>query len=303
VPFSDIHDLPLHLVQRTSQKVPIGAEVGITYASSMSLLVRCADRNPARQMNLADWTFDGINPPQGHCPVTSVRAGGVDALRGQSEMFGTICQDLSRIIEPDWEDKFHVPFNRAMAKAACRVKEKVDLLCMMAHGYVDSEDHRMSGLLLAEDMLGTIARPIPLHGQRTFIFRDLPLRALPADVETVLPAEMFTAAEMEIDASLRIQLVALLGCSAGFGRVLGGDEPASLAETFLHIGAPSVIAPLWDSDVEATRQWATYFLTAWAKLGMPKALAARYALQQISQGSFASDPCKYGVMALRGDWL
>mgnify|MGYP006306330013 CR=1 FL=1 len=117
------------------------------------------------------------------------------------------------------------------------------------------------------------------------------------------PAEVLTAAELEIDASLRTHLAVLLGCSAGWARVLQGDEPASLAETFLHIGAPSVVAPLWDSDVEAAREWMDHFCTAWMENGLPKALAAREAVRRMLDGQFAESPERMGVMALRGDWL
>ena len=38
---------------------------------------------------------------------------------------------------------------------------------------------------------------------------------------------------------------------------------ASLAETFLHIGAASVIAPAWATDLEATLEWTEAFGEAW----------------------------------------
>jgi CHAT domain-containing protein len=85
--------------------------------------------------------------------------------------------------------------------------------------------------------------------------------------------------------------------------VLQGDEPASLAETWLKIGAASVVAPLWDAPIAAVRAWTIEFLHAWTQLDMPKALALRYAMRKMNEGSFQSAPERLGVMTLRGDWL
>lgn len=122
-------------------------------------------------------------------------------------------------------------------------------------------------------------------------------------MRTATRAEILTSAELEVDGRIDAQLVVLLACSTGWGRVLDGDEPASLAESFLHIGAPSVIAPMWDSDYGPTREWAQRFFEAWAGQGYPKALAARHATRELRDGSYADRPERLGALTLRGDWL
>lgn len=220
---------------------------------------------------------------------------------GQDETFGAICRELSDLFPGDRTVFAHgrYPSSRNSAKAAFRCK--ADVVVVMAHGFIDRRRHEFSGLLLWRDM-GIAARTIPVQGDRYFDFRDLPLRRFPAEIPTSAPAEVLTAAELEIDAPLETQLVALLGCSAGTGRVRQGDEPASLAESFLHVGAPSVIAPQWDSDIDATRDWTRHFLDHWVHRGFPKAFAAREAFRK-TEAAFNGNPEKFGVMTLRGDWL
>jgi CHAT domain-containing protein len=153
------------------------------------------------------------------------------------------------------------------------------------------------------DTMGTSRRSIPLHGGRYFDFGDQPLRRFPSDVRVACRSEVLTLAELEVDGHVDTRLVALLACSTGRGRVLQGDEPASLAESFLHIGAPSVLAPMWDSAYDATRAWAEHFFDAWVKRGRPKALAARDATKAMADGPYANQPERLGALALRGDWL
>jgi CHAT domain-containing protein len=143
-------------------------------------------------------------------------------------------------------------------------------------------------------------RPIPLYGE-PISFRDLPLRLVPPTVATASPTEVLTAAELEIDAAVAARLILLLGCSAGSGRVLQADEPASLAETFLHIGAVSVIAPAWASDVEATTRWVDAFADAWIGTDAPTAIAVRQATRQLINDGYGLE--RAGALTLRGDWL
>ena len=287
VPHAFLHDVPLHLVQVQGEE--LGARVGISYASSRSLFVRCAGRNPARAAPARPRWFVG---------------GGADVQTGDNGPFRGLAGSIADLFEPDDVLQFRgeEPYSRAAVKAAFR-RDEVDVLCVVAHGYTDPVNHRMSGLMVELDTFGIMSRAIPLHGGRYFDFRDLPLRRFPAAVLTASRAEILTAAELEVDGHLDAQLVVLLACSTGWGRVLDGDEPASLAESFLHIGAPSVLAPMWDSDYEPTREWAHRFFEAWVKDGKPKALAARHATRELRNGPWADRPERLGAMALRGDWL
>jgi CHAT domain-containing protein len=302
VPHAFLHDVPFHLVRAGPEGETLGSAVGISYASGRSLFVRCASRNPARARDAKRWS---LGPSSNSSPARprSLIGGGADVLTGRHEPFRALARSLAGFFDPERVTDFgDWPYSRAAVKAAFR-GEPVDAVCVVAHGYTDLLDHRMSGLLVELDPGGIVLRAIPLHGGRHFDFRDLPLRRFPATVHAQSRAEVLTAAELEVDGHIETQLVVLLACSAGWGRVLQGDEPASLAESFLHIGAPSVLAPMWDSDYEPTGDWIRGFFEGWVELGYPKALAARHVTRRMEEGRYAGRPERLGAMAMRGDWL
>ena len=310
VPHGPTHDLPLHLVEVAGSDGaptrPLGALAGVAYASSRSRAIRSAGRNRARQRKLAAWRCDGAaaSAADEPAPPRSVYSGGVDVLGDLSPTFRSTCEQVAGhfggerklFTDPRW------PYSRATLKAAT-VKNKPSALCVMAHGFIDAANHSLSGLLVARDTMGSVRRSIPLHGGRYFDFGDLPLRRVPRNIGAGDAAEVFAAAELEIDASIDSELVMLLGCSAGWGRVLQGDEPASLAETWLKIGAASVLAPMWDAPIAAVQQSTEAFMEGWIDLDLPKALAVRHAMRRMLEDPFGAAPERLGVMALRGDWL
>lgn len=308
VPHGPTHDLPLQLVEVEVEGDgggPLGTRVGISFTSSRSLFLRAVSRNPARGLDLARWRFDGEHPAEGAPAERSFSGGAVDVLGNQDEAFLELCQSVAAHFAPRAKvfGGAEFSYSRTAAKAAFRGPEPPSVVCSVAHGWVDAANPRRSGLLVARDRLGLILRSIPLHGGRYFDFRDLPLCHLPVQLKPATETEILTAGELEIDAEAGCELALLLGCSAGWGRVLQGDEPASLAETWLKIGAVSAAAPMWDSPIEAVRGWVEHFLPAWVRLGLPKALAMRYAMRRLHEGPFHDAPERLGVMTLRGDWL
>lgn len=290
VPHGEVHDLPLHLV-RINAETPLGARSGIAYASSRALFIRAAERNPARRRDVAT--------------ERSLMAGGADVISELENAFLALCE-MAAVHFSERATLFGTDgfgYTRNALKAAFRAKDPPSVVCAVAHGWIDPQNHRMSGLLVRRDTMGQVLRPILLHGGRYFDFRDMPLRAVPPDLPIRAEAEILTAAELEIDAATDCELALLLGCSAGSGRVLQGDEPASLAETWLKIGAASVAAPMWDSPLDAVREWLPGFLDAWVGRGLPKALAMREAMRRTLRGGEFDGPERLGVMVLRGDWL
>lgn len=303
VPHALTHYLPMHLIRPRGRDGCLGGMVALTYCSSRSIFQRCVSRNPAREQDLGSWRFDEAEPCHRMQAPQSIMAGGCDVIAGEDNAFLAICRELAGLLPGDstvfGDSGFG--YSRVAAKAVFRAKSPRDVMLVMAHGFIDLRNHQFSGLLLWRDP-GVSLRTLPVQGERYFDFRDLPLRRFPPEIPTSAAAEVLTAAELELDAPLDAQLVVLLGCSAGFGRVRQGDEPASLAETFLRVGAPSVVAPLWDSDIDAAADWARHFLAGWVRDGLPKAFAAREAYRK-TEITFNGHPEKFGVMALRGDWL
>lgn len=303
LPHAMTHDIPIHLI-RTADQAPLGVLSGITYASSRSLFVRTVERNQARRRDPTAWLADGRSPGPDHAPARSIISGGVDVLGELNTTFAHTCRLVASHFDGERTvfESGRFPYSRNSIKAALRRKPTPSVVCVMAHGWVDATNHRMSGLMVERDV-GVVLRSIPLHGGRYFDFRDLPLRQPPYQVRDRPDIEIFTAAELEVDARIACELVMLLGCSAGWGRVLQGDEPASLAETWLKIGAASVVAPSWDAPIATVRAWTDEFLKAWVQLDMPKALAMRHAMRKLSDMGMADAPERLGVMTLRGDWL
>jgi hypothetical protein len=294
VPHAMLHDVPLHLVYGADGGLPLGCRTGVSYASSMSLFARCAARNPARRQDPTAW------PPPPPQPRT-LAAGGVDMLTGREGMFRAMPLMLAdmfagtHLIDQSWPG-----LTRGAVKDAVAVEP--DVLMLVAHGIVDRTDHRMSGLLLHQQRdVGWWG--IELVPGQPAEFRDLPLVDPPRVGSRDEPAELLTASELEINAHLRSELVVLLACSAGSGRVLEGDEPASLAETVLRLGAVSAVAALWDADFAATRDWVAAFFVAWLNRGYPKALAARDAMRQLHARFGGDRPDLCGAFTVRGDWV
>lgn len=307
VPQGNIHGIPLHLVLCDHE--PLGTLVGITYSSSMSLMSRCMSRNPERKVNLNSWLFEEDSSPLTQRKQRTAIIGGVDVLGNKDNLFRDIVTQITDYVKGDVlnfsskDSNMFSEFSRNSLKAAFRRPDKANILCISAHGHIDLNNHWMSGLLLARDRVGIVSRNIPLHGGRYFDFRDLPLRDFPAGLQPSIDAEVLTSAELEIDGTLDSELVVLLGCSTATGRVFPGDEPASLAETFLHIGACSVLASAWDIDADFVKEWSDHFFNGWLTCRLPKAIAYRRTMRKMASAQWKDRPELLGCMVLKGDWL
>ncbi|NUR26772.1 MAG: CHAT domain-containing protein, partial [Catenulispora sp.] len=231
----------------------------------------------------------------------TLAAGGVDQLTGREGMFRAVPLMLADMVaETELIDRSWPGMTRRSVKDA--VAAGPDVLMLVAHGIVNRDDQRMSGLLVHQQQDAGWWGIEPVPG-RPADFRDLPLVDAPGTAVRGAPVELLTASELEINAQLRSELVVLLACSAGSGRVLEGDEPASLAETMLRLGAVSSVAALWDTDFTATREWVAAFFLAWLRWGHPKALAARHAMRQLYARVGRERPDLYGALTVRGDWV
>jgi len=302
VPQGILHNIPLHLVLINQQ--PLGTLIGITYSSSMSLLSRCMNRNPERKRDLDNWQFEEESPQTSESKPRKAVVGGVDVLGSKDSVFKGIASQIAEYLEGEVTDfsKGNTEFNR-LNRYGVKAGARANILCVVAHGYIDPNNQRMSGLLLARDPMGVRVRNIPLHGGRYFDFRDLPLLHFPSGLRKNVDAEILTSAELEIDTTFDSELVLLLGCSTATDRIFPGDEPASLAETFLHVGACSVLASSWDIDADFIKEWSKYFFNGWLTGHLPKALAFRQTMRELAKGPWKDRPERLGCMVLKGDWL
>jgi len=297
VPHGWLHDLPLHLIRHDGR--PIGTLCGIAYASSHTLFMRCTERNRRRESGDAG-TFDPAPPwtvpPRNRAAIIAV----ADVSRANDEFFGIVANAVSGAFSPADPSQVVEAYVSTAELAGNDPQGSPDVLCLVAHGWIDLEDRLASGLLVLEDTGLKKYFRVTADG-KTFSLRLLPFAQLPVGLGESRPTAVLAAAQLEIFFECRQELVLLLGCSAGSGSLMRGDQPASLAESFLQCGAVSVVAPLWDIDVRSTARWAGAFLDAWHRGAMPKALAARYALSQLTAAGIGIE--KSGALTLRGDWI
>lgn len=298
VPNSWLHDLPLHLVQCDGK--PLGALCGVTYASSHTLFIRCTKRNRQRTADyLAE--FDTVPRWTGPRLNRSVILAMADVKLADDHLF----EIVARAVEGAFTAGDSVNAGQAYistAEMAGHDQQQIpDVLCLVAHGWIDPENRLASGLLVLKDMSGLYRYFEVTANQKRFRLRLLPFAEPPASLALARPTSLLSATQLEIFFECRQELVLLLGCSAGSGSLMRGDQPASLAESFLQCGAVSVVAPLWDIDVRSTARWAECFLNAWHRGAMPKALAARYALRTTSDEGIGLE--RAGALTLRGDWI
>ncbi|MGO9081071.1 MAG: CHAT domain-containing protein [Streptosporangiaceae bacterium] len=304
IPHSVLHGVPLHLV-RTDSGMPLCAVTGVSYAGSLSQFIQCAAGNPARSRALDSWLL-GLEPAESARQVAGYCADVLD--RDGTRFAGVIEAIESALGRPVLREG-----NRSSVKGHINPWNehgpRLDALVMVAHGYIDAEDHQFSGLLMASADLeirgfrGETFRSLTLledQPSRLYL-REAPMTMPPVGLQIARNAEVLSIAELRMDALSKVPLVALFGCSAGWSRVLKGDVPSSLGETFLTLGSSAVIAPAWDADVTAVAAWAERFFYAWSRLGWPVALSSAFATRALCEDSWPAE--KYGAITIRGDWL
>lgn len=292
VPQGFLHQLPLHLAFAGDERA-LGWHSGVAYSSSLTTFCRCATRNRIRERHGRD---------------RLARGGGTDVSgRAHREFAG-----LAELVLDSFVATRRASADRGMlSRLDVRLAlgdVMADVVCVVAHGFTDPYRHRDSGLLV--DAGNRLPRVLDVYG-RALSFPDLPLRDFPVtprlaggdgtggSTPAPLPGEILTLGELELTTPIDTELVLLLACSAGASEVLQGDEPASLSEAVLRLGAGSVIAPMWDCDLELAEGWMRRFLQAWLEEDAPKAVAGRSALRELGDGT---DPAALSPLHLRGDW-
>jgi CHAT domain-containing protein len=282
VPYGPLHALPLHLVS-TADGAPMACRSGTVFASSLSSFRISAVRNQLRNRR-------GKEP--------RIAAGGIDIQAAGNDNFRELAAEIRQIFQLNHELEF---CSREEIKAVL-IGSDYDVVCIVAHGFMDRADHRDSGLLVGR--FPRFGRGIHMHKaagvyKGVYEFADVPLREWPAGLSARRPAEILTLADLQREPPIDVELTVLLACSAGASVVLQGDEPASVAEAIVRLGSPSVLAPMWDCDYQLARAWIEAFFGSWNGGSVPKGIAVRDAFRSVSEGR---DLTELAPMHLRGDW-
>jgi hypothetical protein len=300
IPHGLLHGLPLHLI-RTDSGRPLCADSGMSICSSLTLLRRCLQRTPGPQRP--------ADPFLGTVPRTlPAFAAGIDVLGANDDAWRRLPVALLEATGGTGEmvdvGDHDITLRGIVAESLGGAA--YELMIIAAHGYHNPLDALSSGLLLREPETGYRLRPVEVLGRLhdaagvPFLTHDLPARDLPPQMRPTIAAELLALAELERNAHLVCPLVALLGCSTGRSVLYPGDQPLSLAEVFLRIGAAAVLAPMWDVTVGAVEAWMREFLRAYRLQGSSRGDAARQAGRSRHDAGAALH--ETGCMVLRGDF-
>ncbi len=96
-----------------------------------------------------------------------------------------------------------------------------------------------------------------------------------------------TAAQIVTQWRLRADLVMLSACETGTGKVYRYEGVYGLARAFLHAGAKSVIATLWQVSDESTADLVTEFYKGYIVQKLPKDLALQQAQRRMLEQGYA----------------
>ena len=212
IPHHSLHGLPFHTIWLENSAQFLATAHGLSYCSSATLFTRSLSRNRARQFDLKSWEFalhdqgSAIGPP----PPKRCLGMGVDIIGDQTPLYSRLAGSFAN----QFEEPVILQWATRGFKNRLQRSDPWEAICIACHGYYDQRLPENSGLLLEKDR-GTIIRPIFLHGDTYYDFRDLPFKYVPVEIEPSLEAELMTVSELRVDCSTDAQLIALLGCSTG----------------------------------------------------------------------------------------
>jgi CHAT domain len=236
VPSSWLHDLPLHLVRCDGR--PLGALCGVTYASSHTLFIRCTERNRRRG---GDGPAEFDTTPQWTGPRSdrSVILAVADVKLADDHLFDVVARAVAGAFTVDDSVTASKALISTAEMAGQDGQETPDVLCLVAHGWIDPEDRLASGLLVLRDMGLYKYFQVTVANQKTFRLRLLPFAEPPASLGLARPTSLLSAAQLEIFFECRQELVLLLGWSRHCGTLTSALVRAGLnASSTRGIAAP-----------------------------------------------------------------
>ncbi len=101
---------------------------------------------------------------------------------------------------------------------------------------------------------------------------------------------------------LSADLVVLSACSTGLGEEIRGEGLVGLTQGFLHVGARSVVASLWQVDDRATAELMRHFYRAMFDEGLPPAAALREAKKAMWREPRWRAPYFWAAFVLQGEY-
>ncbi len=140
------------------------------------------------------------------------------------------------------------------------------------HGFLNSEQPRMSGLVLS------LVRPDGKAQEGFLRLTDIYNLRLPAEV------------------------VVLSACQTALGKEIRGEGIVGLTRGFMYAGARRVVASLWQVDDLATAELMRLFYRAMLKDGLRPAAALRAAQRQLAAQPQWASPYYWSAFVLQGEW-
>ncbi len=163
-------------------------------------------------------------------------------------------------------------FSAAKKTIAERDLRKYRIIHFATHGFLDTEQPELSGLVLSLiDPNGkTIDGFLHLH-------------------------EIYN---LDLDADL----VVLSACRTALGKEVHGEGLIGLTRGFMYAGASRVVSSVWNVDDRASAQLMSSFYTAMLSKGLPPAAALREAQLSLLRQPRWSNPHYWAAFGLQGEW-
>jgi hypothetical protein len=308
VPHHFLHGVPVHALRLGSS--PLAVQMGVSYCSSISVMEHSMGRNPCRLGPAWDFALsDGetshllSGPPERRC----VSYGGdvVTGMPGYQEVADSFSAHFSGCLNINPYVGSITP--RVSARSALKLlvgDTDFRVVCVVCHGFVDDVMPELSGLLVGGSEVSRLAFDRELSPGVVFRVHDYPFRFPPAE----LPrrdggVEVLTALELAAGKSPVTELACLFGCSTARGEPMAFDDVASVAYQWLKTGTGTVLASMWELDVEVLASWVPRFLRNWLDRCQPKAIAWREAMRSLLDEQPTLPTAEWAVIALLGDWL
>jgi CHAT domain-containing protein len=116
------------------------------------------------------------------------------------------------------------------------------------------------------------------------------------------PEDGFLRLHEIFNLKLNADLVVLSGCRTALGKQIRGEGLIGLTRGFMHAGAKSVMASLWNVDDQATANLMKLFYERMLKDGLRPSAAIRAAQVAMWKTEPNAVPYRWGAFILQGDW-